>query len=81
VASPAEPDAIRDALARQVSGPVRWTALMGELVARGVTHLVECGPGKVLTGVNKRIAPTLSCHSVSDAASLEQTLQALGASA
>jgi [acyl-carrier-protein] S-malonyltransferase len=77
----AEPAAIREALARQVAGPVRWTELVGHLVARGVTHLVECGPGKVLTGLNKRIAPSLTCLSVSDRASLQDALGLLGAAA
>jgi [acyl-carrier-protein] S-malonyltransferase len=69
-----EPDAIRDALARQVAGPVRWTELVGALQAQGVTHVVECGPGKVLTGLNKRIAPQVSGLSIFDRASLGEAL-------
>ncbi len=75
----AAPDAIRDALARQVAGAVRWTEIVAHLVARGVTHVVECGPGKVLTGLNKRIAPALAGLSVFDRASLRQALAVLGA--
>jgi len=55
VASHASPDAIRAALAQQAASPVRWTETMQSLVARGVTHVVECGPGKVLAGTVKRI--------------------------
>jgi [acyl-carrier-protein] S-malonyltransferase len=77
----AEPDAIRDALARQVAGPVRWTEIVAQLAARGITHVVECGPGKVLTGLNKRIAPALTALSVFDRASLQESLAALGAAA
>jgi [acyl-carrier-protein] S-malonyltransferase len=69
--------AIADALARQVAGPVRWTELVNQLVADGVTHLVECGPGKVLTGLNKRIAPGLTLLSISDAASLADVVASL----
>ena len=76
-----EPAVIADALARQVAGPVRWTELVRHLVSMGVTHLVEFGPGKVLTGLNKRIAPDLVSLSVSDAASLQDTLTKLGATA
>lgn len=81
VAAPGDPAAIRDALARQVAGAVRWTELVRQLAALGVTHLVECGPGRALTGMGKRIAPTLTCLSVSDAASLAETLNTLGAAA
>jgi len=74
-----EPSAIRDALARQVAGPVRWTEVVAHLVDRGVTHIVECGPGKVLTGLNKRIAPSITGISVSDWASLQEALSVVGA--
>jgi [acyl-carrier-protein] S-malonyltransferase len=57
VAAPADPAAIRDALVRQVHSTVRWIEVVGEMRARGATHLVECGPGKVLQGLVKRIAP------------------------
>jgi [acyl-carrier-protein] S-malonyltransferase len=51
----ATPDEIRTALARQAASPVRWTETIQALVGRGVTHVVECGPGKVLAGLIKRI--------------------------
>ena len=70
--------AIRDALARQVAGPVRWSEIVRSLAEQGVRHVVECGPGKVLTGLNKRIAPSLTCLSISDRASLQETLSVLG---
>jgi [acyl-carrier-protein] S-malonyltransferase len=70
--------AIRDALARQVAGPVRWSEIVRSLAEQGVSHVVECGPGKVLTGLNKRIAPSLTCVSISDRASLQETLSILG---
>jgi len=78
IASPEAPDAIRDALARQVAGPVRWSALVREFASRGVTQIVECGPGKVLSGLNKRIAPGIECRSISDANGLREALEALG---
>src|SRR5438128_853186 len=54
------PGAIRAALAAQAANPVRWVETIQGFVARGVTHIVECGPGKVLTGLTKRIAPDLT---------------------
>jgi len=50
-----EPDAIRAALARQAASPVRWVETIEAFAARGVTHVVECGPGRVLAGMTKRI--------------------------
>ena len=55
VAVQQDADAIRDALYRQAFGPVRWVECVQALQARGVTHLIECGPGKVLAGLTKRI--------------------------
>ena len=51
-----EPDEIREALARQAANPVHWTATILAMADMGVTHVVECGPGKVLAGLTKRIA-------------------------
>ncbi len=70
VAAPAEPDAIRDALYRQAFGPVRWVELVQALRARGIGHVVECGPGKVLAGMVKRIDSELVSGAVFDPASL-----------
>ena len=55
VAVQTDPTAIRDALYRQAFGPVRWVEVVQALRARGVSHVVECGPGKVLAGMVKRI--------------------------
>ncbi len=73
-----QPDRIRDALARQVAGPVRWSEIIQQLVDQGVTHIVECGPGRVLTGLNKRIAPSINSMSICDRPSLQEALSKIG---
>lgn len=65
-----EPEAIRDALYRQAFGPVRWSETIQAMVARGVTHIVECGPGKVLAGMVKRSAPEQAAGALYDPATL-----------
>lgn len=65
-----QPDAIRDALYRQAFGPVRWFETIQAMAARGVTHIVECGPGKVLAAMSKRIAPELAAGALYDPATL-----------
>jgi [acyl-carrier-protein] S-malonyltransferase len=65
-----EPDAIRDALYRQAFGPVRWVESVQALKARGLSHVIECGPGKVLSGMVKRIDAELVTGCVQDPASL-----------
>jgi [acyl-carrier-protein] S-malonyltransferase len=70
-------DAARDALIRQVTGAVRWVECMQLLIAQGVTHYVEVGPGKVLCGLMRQIDRAQTCLNVEDAASLEKTLVAL----
>jgi [acyl-carrier-protein] S-malonyltransferase len=67
-----EPDAIREALYRQAYGPVRWVDGMRALHALGATQLIESGPGKVLTGMAKRILPDVPAFPVFDPASLSQ---------
>ncbi len=66
-------------LLEQVSAPVRWIECVEALKARGVTRVVELGPGKVLSGLIKRISKDIETFNVEDAASLEKTLAALGA--
>ena len=68
---------IRDALVRQAAGPVRWVESVQALHARGVTAVVECGPGRVLAGMVKRIVPELTAISVYDPATLADTRQLL----
>jgi [acyl-carrier-protein] S-malonyltransferase len=63
--------AIKDALYRQAFGPVRWVETVQAIKARGLTSLVECGPGKVLAGLVKRIDPELAGYSLLDPASLQ----------
>ncbi|WP_180132473.1 ACP S-malonyltransferase [Rhodoferax sp. BLA1] len=70
VAVESDPQRIRDALVRQAFGPVRWVEVVQALQARGLSTLVECGPGKVLAGMAKRIAPDLSGLALFDVASL-----------
>jgi len=70
VAAPSDPDAIRDALYRQASGPVRWVEVVQVLRARGLTHVLECGPGKVLSGLVKRIDGDMVSMTLLDPASL-----------
>ena len=65
-------DAIRDALYRQAFGPVRWVETIQALKARGLTHVIECGPGKVLSGMVKRIDAELTSATVYDPASLAE---------
>jgi [acyl-carrier-protein] S-malonyltransferase len=65
-----EADRIRDALYRQAFGPVRWVECIGAIKAQGVTTVVECGPGKVLAGMVKRIDPELVGLSLLDPASM-----------
>jgi [acyl-carrier-protein] S-malonyltransferase len=72
VAVPADPAAIRDALVRQLFHSVRWVESVRAISARGVTRIIECGPGGVLTGLTKRIAPALESMCINDASSLAQ---------
>ena len=72
VASPTAADDIRDALYRQAFGPVRWVECVHAIKARGVDTLVECGPGKVLSGMTKRIDAELLSAALFDPASLAE---------
>ncbi|MBS0969898.1 [acyl-carrier-protein] S-malonyltransferase [Chimaeribacter arupi] len=75
VATEQSPEAIRSALVRQLYSPVRWTESVEFMAAQGVTHLIEVGPGKVLTGLTKRIVDTLTAAAVNDTASLSAALE------
>jgi len=70
VAVETDPAAIRDALYRQAFGPVRWVETVQAIRARGVGHIIECGPGKVLAGMVKRIDPDAVSATVLDPATL-----------
>jgi [acyl-carrier-protein] S-malonyltransferase len=72
-----DPSAIKDALVRQLSGPVRWIETITAFADAGVTHIVECGPGRVLVGLNKRIDDRVQALSIHDKASLDATLVTL----
>jgi [acyl-carrier-protein] S-malonyltransferase len=69
------PDDIRAALVRQLYSPVRWTEIVEVMAKDGVTSLLEVGPGKVLTGLTKRIVDTLTASAVNDPAGLDKALQ------
>jgi [acyl-carrier-protein] S-malonyltransferase len=75
VATESEPGRIRDALVRQAASPVRWVETIKKMADAGVTHIVECGPGKVLAGMTKRIAPGVKSLAAADRASLEEALK------
>lgn len=80
VAAESTPDAIRDALVRQLTSPVRWVDIIQSLASQGVDHVVECGPGKVLAGLNKRIERSMVALPVFDTASFEKAMAATGVS-
>jgi [acyl-carrier-protein] S-malonyltransferase len=72
-----DPASIKDALVRQAASPVRWVETMQKVAAEGITQVVECGPGKVLMGLAKRIDATLVGDAIVDQASLERVLSLL----
>lgn len=74
-----DPEAIKDALVRQAAAPVRWVETIQAMAASGVSHVIECGPGKVLAGLTKRIDGKLIGASIVDPASLHETLGLLKA--
>ncbi len=69
-----DPARIRDALVEQLDHPVRWIETVQFLAGRGVTRIVECAPGKVLTALNKRIAGAIDCVAIQDSAALDAAL-------
>lgn len=77
VAMASEPQQIKSALARQACNPVRWVEVIRRMARAGVTHVAECGPGRVLSGLSRRIDGALQGMALADTASLAQTLQTL----
>jgi len=77
VAMPRDPDAIRDALVRQLHSPVRWVETIRKMQAEGVETLIESGPGKVLVGLNKRIERRMPALPVYDPDTLAAALEAV----
>jgi [acyl-carrier-protein] S-malonyltransferase len=69
-----DPTAIKDALVRQAAKPVRWHEIIQAMAAQGITKVVECGPGKVLAGLTKRINDQVTGLPVFDEASLNEVL-------
>ncbi|MFY8083151.1 MAG: ACP S-malonyltransferase [Rubrivivax sp.] len=72
-----DPQALRDALYRQAFGPVRWVEVVQALRARGLTHVLECGPGKVLSGLVKRVDAEAVSMTVFDPATLAEARELL----
>jgi [acyl-carrier-protein] S-malonyltransferase len=77
VATPADGMAIADALVRQLFMPVRWIETVATLRAASVTHIVECGPGKVLHGMVRRMAPEAACLTLSSGPALIEALDGI----
>ena len=78
VAVETDPARIKDALVRQAYSPVRWIETVQEIARGGATHVFECGPGKVLAGMTKRIEGSLQGAAIADAASLDEVLKTTG---
>lgn len=69
------PESIRDGLTRQLFMPVRWVEVIESFAKSGINNVIECGPGKVLTGLNKRIDSSLQLASTTDLANLQSVLE------
>lgn len=78
VTTASDPAAIRDALVRQIASPVRWVETIEKMARQGARTFIECGPGRVLTGLNKRIARDSECRAVYDPETLREALQNTG---
>lgn len=74
-----DPQQLRDALVRQAASPVRWVETMQAMASQGISHVYECGPGKVLAGLVKRCADGLAGGAMADLAGLEAALAATNA--
>jgi len=72
-----DPASIKDALVRQAASPVRWVETMQKVAEEGITNVIECGPGKVLMGLAKRIDARLVGEAIYDQATLERMLETL----
>ena len=68
-----DPEKIRTLLVEQIYSPVQWTACMRRVIEAGAQHIVECGPGKVLSGLSRRIEKTLHCYSLEEPEALLAT--------
>jgi len=77
VQSHAQAEAIKNALVSQADHPVRWVETIRAMSVQGVTHVLECGPGKVLAGLTKRIQGDLLSYALADRAGIDQALAAL----
>ncbi|MBI2752075.1 MAG: ACP S-malonyltransferase [Betaproteobacteria bacterium] len=77
VAEETDPARIKDALVRQAASPVRWAETVRRMADKGVTHVIECGPGKVLSALVRRIDGKLRTMALADRESLEQSLAAI----
>jgi len=77
VAQHRDPAQIREALARQAASPVHWTATILAMADMGVTHLVECGPGKVLAGLTRRIKEGIPAYALTDSDAIAATMKEL----
>ena len=72
-----DPAAIREGLKRQLFCPVRWVETINAIGGQGVSNIVECGPGKVLAGLNKRINKQMMAYTTSDVSGFDKALQAI----
>lgn len=72
-----DPNNIRKLLVEQIYSPVRWTSCVQTIIQAGAYHIVECGPGNVLSGLNRRIDKSLQCHSLEEPQSLTATAKQL----
>lgn len=72
-----ESDAIRDSLVKQLSHPVRWVETINKMAAEGTKQIIECGPGKVLTGLNKRINRQMPAYAMFDTATIDKLFEEL----
>lgn len=72
-----EVESIRDALVKQLYKPVKWTATINKMLAEGTDSIIECGPGKVLSGLNRRINKNISAHSMFDSITIDKVFEEL----